>query len=291
MEESENPTKRQVALRKGAAETGIMGELIPLLEAVTAHGRITDSEAARLRVWLEANRDAGLPAIDFLRTTLERTAIDGTISAEERKSLYKAVERVLPPELRDKAKSRRLAAKLQEKADEREKKAALRARASEERERNRRVYSANFMVAGTSYEGRSELIETDLRPGQALYLVRDPHNKHDKNAVEICLANGRGIGYVPREDAREMAPFLDKGFTHAANCTKILTGGTRPIPVVQVDLYRADATIPNAMVTSNALKRAWEKPIGSSLATNLLLGFAAIAILVIILLGLYAAIH
>jgi len=208
MPEQEKPAKRQVALRRGATESGTAAELLMLLETVTADGTISDAEAGELQAWLEANRDSDLRAIDFLRTTLEQVLADGRITAEERKALHKAVERVLPMELREKAKGRRVATELLEKAKEREEKAAARARATEERERNRPVHSANFMVAGVVYEGRSETVDKYLRSGQNVFLRRDPGNQYDSNAIEIRLREGYQIGYVPREDAREMAPLL-----------------------------------------------------------------------------------
>ena len=202
------------------------------------------------------NPYSGLPAIDFLRTTLERILADGRITTEERKALQKAVERVLPTELREKAKGRRVAAALLGKAREQEDKAAVRARATEERERNRPVHSANFMVAGVVYEGRSELVDKYLRSGQNVFLARDPRNVYDSNAIEIRVREGFQIGYVPRDDAKEMAPLLDAGCMQTAYCTKILNGRRAPIPVIQADLYRADATISDAVKSSELPARS-----------------------------------
>jgi hypothetical protein len=61
MAASKNPRKPQVALRKGSSETGIIAELISLLETVTADGTTTESEAAELRAWLDENRHSDLP--------------------------------------------------------------------------------------------------------------------------------------------------------------------------------------------------------------------------------------
>ncbi|MSV29443.1 MAG: hypothetical protein EXQ52_11990 [Bryobacterales bacterium] len=169
MPDQEKPAKRQVALRRNATGSGIEAELLMLLETVTADGTINDDEAQELQSWLESNRDSGLPAIDFLRTTLEQILADGRITTEERKALQKAVERALPTELREKAKGRRVAAELLGKAraqEDQEDKAAARARATEERERNRPVHSVNFLVADVVYEGRSESVDKYLRSGQ-----------------------------------------------------------------------------------------------------------------------------
>jgi hypothetical protein len=247
MAASKNPRKPQVALRKGATETGIIAELISLLETVTADGTITESEAAELRVWLDENRDSELPAIDFLRTTLEQVLADGRVTPEERRALHMAVERVLPLELRERAKGRRAAQELLAKAREREERAASRQRAAEEREKNRSVFSANFMVAGVAYEGRSKVVDRHLRTGQTVFLARDPGNPHDGKAIEVRVAEGYQVGFVPRDDASQMAPLLDAGHKQVARCTKILNGRRAPIPVVQANLYRPDATIEGAI--------------------------------------------
>lgn len=48
-----------------------------------------------------------------------------------------------------------------------------------------------------------------------LYLVREPENKHDKNAIKICAthpwAGGEfKAGYVPASIAAKIAPLMDK---------------------------------------------------------------------------------
>ncbi|MCC7174091.1 MAG: hypothetical protein IT159_02760 [Bryobacterales bacterium] len=215
-----------------------------LLETVTADGTISESEVNELRAWLDQNCDADLPAIEMLRTMLGQILADGKVTPEERKALHKAVERVLPPELREKARGQRVASELLEKAHAREEKAAKRAQDLEKRERNRPIYSANFMVAGVTYEGRARIVDSYLKPGEAVFLARDPGNQFDPNAIEIRLPQGYVIGYVPREYASEMAPLLDGGCKQLAYCTKILAGQRAPIPVVQSGLYQLGSSVP-----------------------------------------------
>jgi HIRAN domain len=272
-----------VPLRKGATHNGIAAELISLLETVTADGTITDSEAGELRVWLEQNRDSDLPAIDFLRTTLDHILADGKITAEERKALHIAVERVLPSELRQKAKGRRVANDLVERARVREEKAASRARAAEEREKRRCVYSANFLVAGVVYERRAKIVDRHLRAGQTVFLARDPSNPHDQNAVEIRIAGGQQIGFVPREYARWIAPLMDSNHKQAAYCTKILNGRKAPIPVVQANLYRADAPVVDAISTSGVPVRSASQTVLKSATSGcgFIIGLTAFSLLVV----------
>lgn len=255
MPEQTSRTRRHLKLRKGATESGIVAELLMLLETITADGTITESEASELHGWLDQNRDAELPAIDFLRTMLDQILADGKVTIEERKALHKAVERVLPPELRERAKGQRVAGELMEKTREREEKAAKRARETEERERTRPIHSANFMVAGVVYEGRARVVDSHLKAGQTVFLARDPGNQYDPNAIEIRLPQGFVIGYVPREDAREMSPLLDGGCMQTAYCTKILAGRRSPIPVVQAGLYNPGANVSGAIASSEVPAR------------------------------------
>jgi len=204
---SEQVQQNQKACRaaEGATDAGIAAELLTLLETVTADGTIIDSEANELRGWLDQNRDADLPAIELLCTMLDQILADGKVTPEERKALHKAVERVLPPELREKAKGQRVATELLGKARAQEEKAERRAQALEERERTRPISSANFMVAGGPMRAVARVVDSYLKTGETVFLARDPGNKFDPNAIEIRLRQGYVIGYVPREYASEMA--------------------------------------------------------------------------------------
>jgi hypothetical protein len=81
------------------------------------------------------------------------------------------------------------------------------------------------------------------RAGDEVFLVRDPSNKYSRFAVEVLLAAGHQIGYVPETDVRELAPLLDSDRPYRAHIKKILTGGRAPIPVVVADVFRVEATV------------------------------------------------
>ena len=234
-EPADQSPKRQIALRKGATKEGIAAELLMLLETITADGKIDDREASELQAWLSANHDADLPAISFLLTTLTQIMADGVITPEERKTLHRAVERVLPVELRAEAKNRHLASEAEEKT-------AIAALAEGDRaaaNANRRITSANFMVAGVTYENRAHTIDSFLEIGQAIQLWREPQNPYDAFAIALHIDQG-SIGYVPRDEARRLAGWLDAGAAYEARCTRILNGRLAPIPVIQVFLRRVN---------------------------------------------------
>ena len=116
---------RKVTLSDPSPE-GIVAELLLLLEEISSDGLITEDEAKRLHEWLTLNRDAGILAFDFLRTTLDHVLADGKITDPERKAIHKAVERVLPPELRLGARTSREARELVERARVEEERASKR---------------------------------------------------------------------------------------------------------------------------------------------------------------------
>lgn len=67
-----------------------------------------------------------------------------------------------------------------------------------------------FSIMGSSFiAGATGLIDR-LKPGQPLKLSRQPNNPADPNAVAI-LWGDRGLGFVPRGLAAEIAPIMDSG--------------------------------------------------------------------------------
>src|SRR5262249_33224538 len=154
--------------------------------------------------------------------TLERVLADGKVTREERKELYAAIEKVLPPEARKEAVANRKEVEAEEKAAERREQEEQKERERAERARRRPVYSMNFMVAGVPYEGRDEVVRRYVAEGDTVYLARDPHNRYSRNAIEVRLANGLQIGFVPEDYAPEAAPFLDGDHPHKAEVVKII---------------------------------------------------------------------
>jgi hypothetical protein len=136
--------------------------------------------------------------------------------------------------------------------------------------RNRALYSANFMVAGVHYEGRPEIIRRFAEDSHQVFLIRDRRNRYSKNAIEVRLPNGMQIGFVPEDDAREMAHYLDDGCPHQAEITKILTGGRVPIPVVQTYVYRPDCDVDGAVLeTDVSEKRLYKSGSGLGCLTSI----------------------
>ncbi len=254
------PKKPRVALTKAQIQAGVGAELLTLCQTVTADGVLTDPEVTELRAWLEANRAHDLPAIAFLVATLERILADGRVTRDERKELYAAIEKVLPPEARQDAATQRKSVEAAEKDQTRREREEQKQQERAERERQRPVYRANFMVAGVHYEGRPAVIRRHVDDGDTVFLVRDPGNQYSRHAIEVRLANGMQIGFVPDDLAEEAAPFLDDGCPHVAHVTRILTGGRVPIPIVQAYIHRADADVEDLMFPADVPAKRHVEP-------------------------------
>jgi len=244
MAEPDQPDRtRRTSITRMQRQTAAGAELISLCQTITEDGHLADQEIAALRQWLDQNRGSDLPAVAFLSETVERILADGKVTTEEQQELYRAIETVLPPDIRVSVRGTRVAGERAAKESARLEKQAQ----QEERARNSPVGSWDFMVAGVRHEGRPEIIQRFARPGRIAYLVRDRGNPYSRSAVEVRLPNGMQVGYVPEEHAREMAPLLDSGHKHGAHIKKILVGGRSPIPIVVASLYSAEADRPEAV--------------------------------------------
>ena len=80
-------------------------------------------------------------------------------------------------------------------------------------------------VAGVTFENRDgvnrqEALSEVARQGTiSIQVERESGNAHDSNAV-LVLANGLDVGYVPREIAADLAPYLDAGKTATVSLDK-----------------------------------------------------------------------
>lgn len=65
-----------------------------------------------------------------------------------------------------------------------------------------------FITGFQHYDGPEA--EPLLETGMPLQLNREPHNRFDKNAIEVWSGDAK-LGYVPRSDNKTMARLMDKG--------------------------------------------------------------------------------
>ncbi|MGD1156561.1 MAG: HIRAN domain-containing protein [Terriglobia bacterium] len=273
--------KTRISLTQSQLQAGLGAELLALCQSITEDGSISDAGAYELKKWLEEHRSADLPSVEFLRSVVERVIADKIITADQRKALYKAIETVLPPEARKKAVAHRKAVELLESEQARVAREAEKQHTREEREGERPLSSANFMVAGVHYEGRSVIIREYVHPNDQVFLVRDRGNKYSRNAVEVRLSNGYQIGFVPEEDAIEIAPLLDKGCLHRAFVTKVLEGRRSPIPVLQAYIFRPDSGIEGGICEAAVPPKRVPSKIGCFLVVILIVALATLLLFAI----------
>ncbi len=81
-----------------------------------------------------------------------------------------------------------------------------------------------FRVVGEFAGNRAHHI-SQLRVADPVRLIRQPHNPHDENAVLVCDAQNRELGYLKRDVVSWFAPMLDRGVAVSANVHVLLSGG------------------------------------------------------------------
>jgi hypothetical protein len=236
--------RRRKSLTKLQRASAVGAELIELCETITEDGHLDDGEIAALRQWLSDNEDADLPAREHLVATVRHILSDRKVTAEERRTLYQAIETILPPDIRESVRGRRLSA---EKAARETAPPATGEEPAPPPGAVGAPESWEFMVAGVHLGERPEVIDRFAEPGSVAFLVRDRGHGSSPHAIEVRLANGMGVGFVPEEHAVDMAALLDSGYLHVASLKDVLVGGRTPIPVVIAELYPAGSDTPGAV--------------------------------------------
>lgn len=89
-------------------------------------------------------------------------------------------------------------------------------------------------LAGFQYHAGKRLW-SQMQPGDALTLVREPDNRHDANAVRVEW-QGHKIGYLPRAENRAVAAEMDRGAPVEARIAR-LAEDRNPWRRVLVDVY------------------------------------------------------
>jgi len=65
-------------------------------------------------------------------------------------------------------------------------------------------------IAGTAYYKASEVV-TELYESTPLFLLREPHNPHDKQAIVVMTQTNVKLGYIPRHANKRVAQLMDLG--------------------------------------------------------------------------------
>ena len=89
-------------------------------------------------------------------------------------------------------------------------------------------------LAGSQYYAVGELWR-EMRVGDPLTLIREPDNRHDRNAIRVEW-RGRKLGYVPRAENRAVAAALDGGDRLVARISR-LTEHADPWQRVEFEVF------------------------------------------------------
>jgi hypothetical protein len=82
-----------------------------------------------------------------------------------------------------------------------------------------RILVQSSPLAGAQYYAVDTLWPR-MRAGDALDLVREPDNRHDRNAIRVEW-QGHKLGYVPRRENRAVAAALDRGDRLVARISRL----------------------------------------------------------------------
>ncbi len=102
--------------------------------------------------------------------------------------------------------------------------------AAQERASSVRLLVQSSPVAGYRYYAAAQ-VWNELRIGDALELVREADNPHDRNAVAVSW-RGRKLGYVPKRDNAALAWGLDRGERLQARISRL---STHPNPARRIE--------------------------------------------------------
>lgn len=230
-------------------------ELLDICLSMVEDGKISEDEVLALDKWLAHNKESNIPAIQFLVTICQDILQDGQISPKEYYELSKAIQRIIPKEEREKATTSVTTAE-----------SDLDRHYKEEEIRNTPCHRILFTVAGVTFEKRQENIAKipydDYH--SPLTLLREPKNKYDKNAIKIISDKYGELGFIPRAEAKKIAPLLDSGRNYLTYISYITSYSkadilvdikdmsvdasgisTTQVPKVVVEIYKDQATLAN----------------------------------------------
>jgi hypothetical protein len=228
---------KRVSLSKKQLEEGAAIELIALLKEITSDGRVTREEAIELRRWLDGASGLEFAGVVYLKQILEHVLQDGFLSPDEQKTLYAAIEGVLPLEERRRAKEQRKAAVEIDRLSQ----AAVKAEARRIEQAQKPIGRFDVTVMGTHIGNRPLNIDRFCKVGSFPLLTREPSNPYDSNAVVVGFNESTSYGYVPKGEADAVARLLDGGGSYLAVVKKIYQGNYREVPIVVIEIFGPDA--------------------------------------------------
>lgn len=97
-----------------------------------------------------------------------------------------------------------------------------------------RILVQSSPLAGSQYYAASEMW-LEMQVGDALELIREPDNRHDRHAIRVEW-RGHKLGYVPRAENRAVAAAMDQGDKLVARISR-LTEHANPWRRVEFEVF------------------------------------------------------
>jgi hypothetical protein len=246
--------RESLAPDRRATPAGI--DIVALCRSLPPSGRLSDDDLKVLRDWTARYQDIDLPSHGYISSVVTKALSEQVLTADERNWVYFAVEPVLPIQLRKGTHERRRIAELRE--------AQLEGRADAN-------LSFDFLLAGVHLDGHWRTIQSRVKPGDAVHLVRNAADQASGKALRVVLPTGECIGYVPEEDALPIAPEVARGASVAASVKKILADGQYPIPVIggriHISAETLDESVDEPLENASPVEEpaSWRRPSRSAL--------------------------
>jgi single-stranded-DNA-specific exonuclease len=92
---------------------------------------------------------------------------------------------------------------------------------------NARTLFIETRVVGVTFENRQAIADL-LTKGEKVYLIREPDNAFDSNAIKVVRWDQRQFGYLNRELAKILVPRIDRYEEPAPAFVIAITGGLYP---------------------------------------------------------------
>lgn len=209
-------------------------ELFSLCQTASPDGTLTRREIQLLRDWLERSEEVEVPARAYVQELIEHIVRTGRVAPADLRALARVLEPSFPREL-----SRRPAALRLVGSD----RMPYPDDGAAERAKNEILASACFMVAGCRSERRTPIIPRQARAGEPVLLVLERRDRPVASAIEVRTANGKALGFVPAQRAKDLAPLLDRGARYRAHLISVSSGAHAPVLIVQAFFYRGNAAL------------------------------------------------
>ena len=94
-------------------------------------------------------------------------------------------------------------------------------------------FPLKIRLAGVTFGSRQHYIKEYARQAQKYFLLREPDNKFDPNAIRVLVSKYKAdIGYIPAKKAEILAPLMDAGIDLKVGfCLKLIDENNLNKPV------------------------------------------------------------